>query len=140
MRPLLLSVPLTLQQATFNPCLHWRLLDSHRQVWVSLLWGYCSFLLDPDMRKVLSALQVSVFPILSMFWRLYGGVNGDLLQDSLCYTQVCCTQSPHHCGWPLLTYTFSGGIQTQFGISLCVGSQGSGAHKVCLSLLSISGG
>ena len=38
---LLESVPLTLQQATVDPCLRWRLLDSYRQVWLSLLWG-CS--------------------------------------------------------------------------------------------------
>ena len=30
------SVPLTLKQTTTNPCLCWRLLDSHGQVWVSL--------------------------------------------------------------------------------------------------------
>ena len=132
--------PWPCKQATFDPCLHWRPLDPHRQVWVSLLWGYCSFLLGPDIHKVLSALQVSVFPILSIFWRLNGGVNGDLLQDSLCYIQVCFTQSPCHCGWPLQTHTFAGGTQTQFGLSLCVGSPGSGVHKVCLSLLSISGG
>ena len=36
---LLHSVPPALQQATANPRLHWRLLDTHRQVWVSLLWG-----------------------------------------------------------------------------------------------------
>ena len=39
--------PPTLHQATANPHLHQRLLDSHGQVWVSLLWGPCSFLLDP---------------------------------------------------------------------------------------------
>ena len=33
----LYSVPLTLQQATVDPCLCWSLLDTHRQVWVSLL-------------------------------------------------------------------------------------------------------
>ena len=33
---------LTLQQATSDPCLCWRLLDTHRQVWISLLWGHCS--------------------------------------------------------------------------------------------------
>ena len=42
--PLLHSVPLTLQQATADPHLHWRLLDTHGQVWVRLLWGYCSLL------------------------------------------------------------------------------------------------
>ena len=29
-------------QATTNPHLLWRILDTHRQVWVSLLWGHCS--------------------------------------------------------------------------------------------------
>ena len=41
------STPLTLQQATISPHLHWRLMDTHRQVWVSLLWGFCSFFLGP---------------------------------------------------------------------------------------------
>ena len=36
-----------------NPGLCWRLLDTHRQVWVSLLWGHCSFLLGPGAQKVL---------------------------------------------------------------------------------------
>ena len=45
MHALLHSVPPTLQQATTDPHLHQRLLDTHRQVWVSLLWGHCSFLL-----------------------------------------------------------------------------------------------
>ena len=40
------------------------------------------------------ALQESVSPVLCKFWWLYGGVNGDLLQEGLCHTQVCCTQSP----------------------------------------------
>ena len=43
MQALLLSVPPTLKQATTNPCLCQRLLDIHGQVWVSLLWGHCSF-------------------------------------------------------------------------------------------------
>ena len=34
------------------------------------------------------------FSVLCKFWLLYGGVNGDLLQEDLCHTQVCCTQSP----------------------------------------------
>ena len=37
----------TPQQATVNPCLHQRLLDTHRKVWPSLLWGHCSYLLAP---------------------------------------------------------------------------------------------
>ena len=65
------------------------------------------------------ALQESVSPVLCKFWWLYGGVNGDLLQESLCHTQVCCTQSPCSRSSPLLTCTSSGDTQTQFCLSLC---------------------
>ena len=65
------------------------------------------------------ALQESVSPVLCKFWRLYGGVNGDLLQEGLCHTQVCCTQSPCPCSRPLLTCTSTGDTQTQFWLSLC---------------------
>ena len=44
-------------------------------------------------------LQESFCPVLCKFWRLYGGVNGHLLQEGLCHTQVYCTQSP--CSSPL---------------------------------------
>ena len=47
------SVPPTLLEAIANPCLCQRLLDTHRQVWASLLWGHCSFLLCPGEYKVL---------------------------------------------------------------------------------------
>ena len=53
------------------------------------------------------------FPVLCKFWWLYGGINGDLLQEGLCQTQVCCTQSPCPCGSPLLTHTSTGDTQTQ---------------------------
>ena len=56
-----LSAP-TLQQATTNSCLHQRLLDTHGQVWVSLLWGDCSFLLGPSMYKVLFVPFKNLFP------------------------------------------------------------------------------
>ena len=56
------SMPLTLQQATSNPHLPWRLLDTYRQVWVSLLWGHCSFLLGPGTHQVLFVLSKNLFP------------------------------------------------------------------------------
>ena len=56
------SVPPTLQQATPDTRLCWRLLDTHRQVWVSLLWGPCSFLLGPGTHNVLSVPSKSLFP------------------------------------------------------------------------------
>ena len=59
------------------------------------------------------------FPVLCKFWQLYGGVNGDLLQEGLCHTQACCTQSRCPCGSPLLTCTSSGDTQIQFCLSLC---------------------
>ena len=78
------------------------------------------------------ALQVFISPVLSKFWQLYGGVNGDLLQEGLCHTQVWYTQSAFpvavHC-WPVPpqeTFKHSSG-------SVSVGSLGPGAHKVCLS-------
>ena len=55
-------VPLTFQQATADPCLHQRLLDTHRQVWFSLLWGHCSFLLGPGAHKVLFVPSKNLFP------------------------------------------------------------------------------
>ena len=58
------------------------------------------------------------FPVLCKFWQLYGGLNGHLLQEGLCQTQVCCTQSPCPCGSPLLTRTSTGDAQTQFFLSL----------------------
>ena len=83
------------------------------------------------------ALQESVSSVLYKFCQLYGGINGDLLQEGLCHNQVYCTQSPCPCSCPLLTHTSAGDTQTQFCLSLCGGS---GAHKVYLSPLSISGG
>ena len=76
------------------------------------------------------ALQESVSPVLFKFWWLYGGVNGDLLQEGLCHTQVCSTQSPCPCGRPLLTRTSSGDTQTHKGRSDSVSVGSSGVHKV----------
>ena len=56
------SVSPTLQQATADPCHCWRLLDTHGQVWVSLLWGHCPFLLGPAAHKVMFVPFQSLFP------------------------------------------------------------------------------
>ena len=59
------------------------------------------------------------FPVLCKFWQLYGRVNGDLLKEGLCHTQVCFIQ--RHCPWgsPLLTCTSTGDTQIQFCLGLC---------------------
>ena len=125
-------------QGTVDPHLPWRFLDTHWQVWLSLLWGYSSLLMAPGAHEVLfCALQESVSPVLWKFcnqiplapqsnslgvlsrfavspgWEiccrsqnflnreriyncsavcgqsvrcLYGGANGDLLQEGLSHT------------------------------------------------------
>ena len=95
------TVPLTPQQVTVNPHLHQRLLDTHRQVWLSLSGGHYSFFLGPGGHKVLFVPSESLFPSdLCKFWRFYGGVNGDIFQEGLCHTQVYSSQSPCPCGSP----------------------------------------
>ena len=61
---------------------------------------------------------------------LYGRVNGDLLQEGLCHTQDCCTQSPSPRGRPLLTCTSPGDIQILKGRSGSVSVGSPGVHKV----------
>ena len=98
-------MPPTLQQATTNPHLRWRLLDTQASLYQCTRFCLCS-------------LRV-YFPVLCKFWKLYGGVNGGLFQEGLCHTQVCCTRSPCPCGSPLLTRTSTEDTQTQFCLSLC---------------------
>ena len=85
MHILLHSVPPTLKQATTDPCLHWRLLDTHSSLGQSLVG---SLLLSPGSwyaQGSVCALQESVPPVLCKFWWFYDGVNGDLLQEGLCH-------------------------------------------------------
>ena len=92
-----------------------------------------SLLLSPEswcIQGSICALQESVSPVLCKFWWLYDGVNGGLLQEGLCHTQVCCTQSPCPCGRPLLTRTSAGDTQTLKGWSGSVSERSPGAHKV----------
>ena len=118
---LLHSVPPTAQQVTADRRLHQRLLDTRRQVRVSLLWGHRSSLQGPGAQGSLCALLEPVSPVLSKFWKLYGAVNGDLLLEGLCHTQVCCTQSPCPCDRPLLTWTCRrpSNTQRQVWLSFC---------------------
>ena len=108
-----LSAP-TLPQDTANPGLCqrlWTLMGKSGSVSMG------SLLLSPGSLFCLCPPRV-YFPVLCKFWRLYGGVNGDLLQEGLCHTQVCCTQSPYPCNRPLLTHTSTGDTQTRFWLSL----------------------
>ena len=116
-----------LQLATTDPHLCWRLWTLTGKSGQSLVG---SLLLSPGSwctQGSVCALQEPVSPVLCKFWRLYGGVHGDLL--GLCHTQACCTQSPWPCGSPLPTRTSTGDAQKQFCLSLC-GVSGSWCTQV----------
>ena len=116
---LLHSVSPALQQATTDPRLCQRLLDTHGHVWVSFLRGHCSFLLGPGVHKILFVPSKNLFPQSCVSsGSSMGGVIGSLLLE-FCHIQVCCTQSPCPCSRPLLTHTSSGDTQTQFWLGLC---------------------
>ena len=119
MRTLPHSVPLNLQQATDDPRLHQRLLDTNSQASVGQSF-VGSLLLSPGSwcaPGFVCALQESVSLVLCKFWWLCSGIKGDLLQEGLCHTQVCCTQSPCPHGRPLLNHTAAGDTQTFKGRS-----------------------
>ena len=78
----------TLPQASTGPCLLWRLLDTHGQVWSVFCGVITLFSWVLVHTNSVCALQESISPVLCKFWQLYGGVNGDLLQEGLCPTQV----------------------------------------------------
>ena len=103
MHALLYSVSPTFHQATTDPCLCWRLLDTPRQGWVSLLLDHCSFLLGHGVYKVLFVPSKSLFPspvlsscssmvglMLTFSKRAYAVPNS----ATPSHTQVCCIYSP----------------------------------------------
>ena len=133
-----LSAP-TLQQATTNPCLCQRHQDTHRQVWVSLLWGHCSFLLGPGAHKVLFVPSKSLFPQSCVS---SGSSMAGLMVTSPKRAYViprstaprASVPAAAHC-WPIPPQE----TPKHSSVSVSVGPLGPGAHKVCLSPLSISG-
>ena len=137
MHTLLHSVPQSLQQATADPCLCWRLLDTHRQVLVSLLWGHCSFLLGPGVHKVLFVPSKSLFPqsCVSSGNSVVGLMATSSKRTYAISTPRAPVPAPDHCRPmpPQETLKHS-------SVSVSVGSLGPGVHKVRLNPLSISRG
>ena len=72
-----------------------------RHSWASLNQSLVgSLLLSPECccaQGFVCVFKECVSPVLCKFWLLYGGVNGDLLQECLCHSQVGYTQSPCPC-------------------------------------------
>ena len=115
-------MPPTLQQATADPRLGRRLPDTHRQVWFSLLWDHCSFLLGPGVQKALFVPSKSLFPQSCV--RSGSSMMGLMVTFSkrayaLCHTHIDCTQTPWTPSSPPLTRTSSGDTQTHFCLSFC---------------------
>ena len=133
-----LSTP-TLQQATADPSLCrrlWTLTGRSGSVSCRVTAPFSWILVHT--RFCLCPPRV-YFPVLCKFWWLYGGVNGDLLQEVYAIPRSAAPRAPApatgHC-WPITpqeTLKHSSGL-------VSVGSLGPGAHKVCLSPPSISGG
>ena len=115
------SVPLTLQQATAHPRLCCRLLDTHGQVWVTLLWGHCFFLLGPGVHKVLSVPSKSLFPqsCVSSGGSMVGLMVTSSKRAYAIYRSAAPRASAPAADRPLLICAFSGDTQTQFWLSLC---------------------
>ena len=98
MHALLHSVPPTPQQATINPRLCQRLLDTHGQVWVSLLWSHFSFILGPGAHKVLFVPSKSLFPQSCSGSSMVGLMA---TSSKRAYAIPRCTQSPCPCSSPI---------------------------------------
>ena len=140
MQALLYSGPPTIQQATTDPHLCWRFLDTHRQVWVSLLWG--SLLLSPRSWCTKGFCVPSKSLFLQSCVSSGGSVVGLMVTSSkraYAISRFTATRAPGpaaaYC-WPAPpkeTLKHSSG-------SVSVGWLGSSVHKVCLSCPSISGG
>ena len=133
-----LSAP-TLQPATTDPCLHQRLLGTHGQIWVSLLWGHC-FLLGPGVHKVLFVPSKCLFPQScvssgsSVVGLMRPPARGLMPYPSLLHPEpLPLWQSSADLVPPQerLKHSF---------VPVSVGSLGPGVHKVCLSPLSVTGG
>ena len=140
MHTLLHVVPPTLQQATTDPCLHRRLLNTHRKVWVSFLWGHYFFLPGPGVHKVLFLPSKSLFP--QSFVSSGISVVGLMATSSkraYAITRSAAPRAPVPAAvrcWPVpLQETLK-----HSSVSVSVGPLGSGVHKICLNLLSVSGG
>ena len=137
---LLQSVPLTPWQATVDSCLCWRLPNTHRQAWLSLLWGHCSFLLGPGEHKVLFVPSKSLFPQSCVSSGV--SVVGLMATSSKRAYAIPRSVEPRapaplagHCWFVLLQETL---IHSSGSVS--VGSLGPGVHRVCWALWVSLGG
>ena len=123
-----------------SPHLHRWLLNTDGQVWVSLLWGHCSFLLGPGAHKFLFVPSKSLFPQSCVSsGSSVVGLMATSSKRAYATPRSAAPRAPApvagHC-WPVAPQE----MLRHSSVSVSVGSLGPGVHKVCLSPLSVSGG
>ena len=110
MPTLLYSVPLTPQQAIVDSCLRWRLLDTHRQVWVSCEdiapFSWCT-------QGFVCALQESISPVL---WNFYNQIPVAFRKSNKFPGDFQCLCQIHRLGNLLWALELSQQCQKFFGI------------------------
>ena len=134
------AVPPTLQQATADSYLCQRLLDTHGQVWISLLWGHCSFLLGPGAHSVMFVPSKSLF---TQSCISSGGSMVGLMATSSKRAYTIPRSTAPRAPAPAAARCCSVPPQRTLkhsSASVSVGSLVPGVHKACLSPLSVSGG
>ena len=115
-------------------------LDVHRQVWVSLLWGHCSFLLGPGAHKVLFVPSKSLFPQSCVS---SGGSMVGLIVTSSKRAYAIPKSAASRAPVPMAVHSWPVPPQDTLkhsSVSVSVGSLGPGVLKICLSPLRVSGG
>ena len=141
MYTLLHSVPPTLQQATADSHLPWRLLATHGHIWVSFLCGHFSFLLGPGAHKVLFVPSKRLFPQSCV--SSGGSIVGLMATSSkraYAISRSALPRSPAPAAGPCrpvatqetLRHSRAGLAQSLWSLLVCT--------RFCLSSLSISGG
>ena len=135
MHALLHSVAPTLHQATADPRLCQRLLDTHEQVSVSLLWGHCSFSWVLVCTSFCLCLPKVCFPVPSKFWQLYGRLMETFSKRAYAIP-MSTTQEP----LPPQQSTADPYLLRRHPNTVLSQSLGPGVHKVSLNPLSVSGG
>ena len=138
MHVLLYSLPPTLQQATTNPRLCWRLLDTDRQVWVSLLWGHCSLFLGPGAQGSVCALQESICQSCVSSGSSMVGLMATSSKRAYAIPKSAAPRAAVPVGVPCWPVPLQEMLKHS-SVSVSVGFLGPGAHKTCLSPLSVSG-
>ena len=111
---------------------------TYREVWVSLLWGHCSFLLGPGVHKVLFVPCKSLIPQTCVS---SGGCMVGLIATSSKRAYAIPRSTAPRAPAPLAGPCWPVPLQeTLKHSSGSVSVESPGAHKVCLSPLSVSDG